>query len=72
MIDTVLRTSLEEKRIVTIMYEDDKGNITKRNIKVISIDGNRVKAYCYLRRKIRIFNRNHILAADFYREKKQA
>jgi len=72
MIDTVLRTSLEEKRIVTIMYEDDKGNITKRNIKVISIDGNRVKAYCYLRRKIRIFNRNHILAADFYREKKPA
>lgn len=72
MIDIILRTSLEEKRTVTIIYEDDKGNITKRNIKVISIEGNKIKAYCYLRKKIRIFNYDHILAADIYREKKPA
>jgi len=72
MIDLILRTSLERGCIISIIYQDGKGNITKRNIKVYSIIGDKIKAYCYLRKEVRVFYKNNILAADLYRERRLA
>jgi len=66
--DHILKASLDRGWIITIIYQ--KGNIiTKRNIKVLSIDNNTIKAYCYLRGQVRIFQRQNILAAELCRAK---
>jgi len=68
MIDYVLKASHDENRIITIIYQ--KGNvITKRNIRVLSMDEYTIKAYCYLRHGVRVFRRKNILAAAFYNPK---
>jgi len=70
MFDHILKASLDRRWVITIIYL--KGNtITKRNIKVLSIDNNNntVKAYCYLRRQVRTFQRQNILAAELCRSK---
>ncbi len=64
MIDYVLKFSLEQEIIVTIIYL--KGSvITKRNIQALEIGDNTIKAYCYLRQQNRIFKRDNILSASF-------
>jgi len=68
MFELVLKSSLEKGNIITIIYA--KGNvITKRNIQVLEMDDSKIKAYCYLRCQNRIFKKDNILAADFYRRK---
>lgn len=64
MVEHILQASLERNMIVTIMYQ--KGTeITMRNIKVFSISGNDVKAFCYLRKQNRTFKKENILSASF-------
>ena len=64
MYDRVLKASLKEQRIIIILYL--KGNeITQRTIKVIKITDDDVQAYCYLRKELRRFKKNNILAADY-------
>ncbi|KOA19674.1 hypothetical protein CLHOM_17630 [Clostridium homopropionicum DSM 5847] len=64
MYDRVLKASLEEQRIIIILYL--KGNeITQRTIKVLKITDDDVQAYCFLRKQIRRFKKNNILAADY-------
>jgi predicted DNA-binding transcriptional regulator YafY len=63
MIDYILRTSLENHRAVTIIYQ--KGNdITQRNITVTGFKKGNVEAFCHLRHDIRIFKKENILAAS--------
>ncbi|MCG8501660.1 MAG: WYL domain-containing protein [Firmicutes bacterium] len=67
MIQHILKASMERKCIVTIIYQ--KGDqITKRNIEVIDIRNDNVKAFCYLRNQPRIFKLQNILAASLYRK----
>lgn len=49
-------------RIVEIIYEDRKGNITQRRIEVLGVRNGRVKANCLKSRELRIFNEANILA----------
>lgn len=61
--DHILKASLDRGIVITIMYL--KGNIiTKRNIKVLEIGDNTIKAHCYLRGQVRVFKRENILAAE--------
>lgn len=64
MFDYELRTSLDEHKILTIMYQK-KDEITQRNIKVLKIDDTEIEAYCYLRHNIRHFKKDNILAAMY-------
>jgi predicted DNA-binding transcriptional regulator YafY len=62
MFDHVLKASLEDHRVVSIIYL--KGiDITERKIKVLDISEDKVKAYCYLRKETRIFKKDNILSA---------
>jgi predicted DNA-binding transcriptional regulator YafY len=64
MYEKFLKTSLNEHKLVTIMYA--KGSeITQRNIKVLKINDNDIEAYCYLRHNIRHFRKDNILAAQY-------
>ena len=40
--------------------------ITRRKIHVYEVTDTSVKAYCYLRRSIRLFKKEGILSASFY------
>lgn len=64
MVDHILKASLERNLIITIMYQKGE-EITMRNIKVLEIEKDRVKAYCCLRKENRIFKKENILSAAF-------
>lgn len=64
MVDHILNASLERNFIITIMYQKGE-EITMRNIKVLEIEKDRIKAYCYLRKENRIFKKENILSAAF-------
>lgn len=64
MVEHILKASLERNMIVTIIYQKG-GEITIRNIKVLDLDNEHVKAYCYLRRENRVFKKENILSASF-------
>ena len=68
MVDHVLKASLEQGIVITIIYAKEKV-ITKRNIQVQEIGESCIKAYCCLRRENRVFRKENILAADYIREK---
>lgn len=49
-------------RIVEIIYEDRKGNITQRRIEVLGVRQGRIKANCLKSGALRVFNEENILA----------
>lgn len=49
-------------RIVEIIYEDRKGNITQRRIEVLGVRQGRIKANCLKSNELRVFNEENILA----------
>lgn len=68
MISHVLNYGMDSGLPITIIYQGKDG-ITKRKIKVLSWQGDRIRAYCCLRKQCRVFNMQSILAAVIYDEK---
>jgi predicted DNA-binding transcriptional regulator YafY len=68
MINHILKASLEQGAVISIIYAKDDV-ITKRNIKVLEINENSIKAYCYLRNQTRVFRLDNILAADYCKDR---
>lgn len=64
MYDRVLTASLKEQKIINIIYLK-KQEVTQRKIRVLKIIGNNIEAYCYLRKEIRHFKKDNILAAGY-------
>lgn len=71
MIEHMLRASLERGSIITIIY-NGKSGMSERNIKVLDIQGNKIKAFCYLRKQVRNFKLENILSASYYNSRKKA
>lgn len=64
MVENILKTSLLRGWVITIIYQ--KGDhITKRNIRVLDIEDNNIRAFCYLREQIRLFKLENILSASY-------
>ncbi len=62
--DYILFASLENHCKITIMYQ--KGDeITQRDITVTGFKNGNIEAYCHLRKGMRIFKKENILAAAF-------
>jgi len=51
--------------IITIRYMKNEAEISQRNIKVLDINGETVKAYCYLKYQIRYFKKDNILLGGY-------
>ena len=60
----VLKSSLDAHKIITIMYQKNK-EITQRKVKILKIKEDDIEAYCYLRKQIRHFKKENILAAQY-------
>ena len=71
MVEHVLKASLDRGWIITIVYLGST-EITERNIKVLEINEDKVKAYCYLRNQIRFFKIGNILSAAYCGQKRKA
>ncbi|AOT70961.1 hypothetical protein [Geosporobacter ferrireducens] len=71
MISQVLNYSIDSGLPITIIYQG-KNEITKRKIKVLSWQGETIRAYCCLRKECRVFHTNGILAAVIYDKKTDA
>lgn len=66
MYDYVLKHSLSEHRIISIIYMNKSDNkLSQRNIKVLKIQNDEIEAYCYLRHQVRHFKKENILAAEY-------
>jgi predicted DNA-binding transcriptional regulator YafY len=63
MVEYVLKNSLTQHNIITIMYQTKDNKISQRDIKVMKVEDNNIEAYCYLRHGIRRFRKENILAA---------
>ena len=64
MISKVLEASMVDNRAITIVYAANN-ILTKRTIEVLEIRENEIQAYCYLRKQIRTFKIDNILAAEY-------
>lgn len=49
--------------VLLIIYQAKDGKFSKRHIRVIDEGETYVKAYCYARRQVRIFQKDGILAS---------
>lgn len=55
---------MEQNRMVEIIYMSESGVITQRKIQVLSIEEDRIRAFCYLRQLKRTFKVSNILSAQ--------
>ena len=53
---------MQLNQIVEMIYINNNGEISKRRVKVLSIEGNTFKAYCFLRNTKRTFKVENLLA----------
>lgn len=61
----LLESALYNKRPVEIVYQDEKGRITQRIIRIRNIVSGLVVAYCYHRRENRTFKLSNILSSQY-------
>ena len=57
-----LRVAKESDMRVRMIYEGEKG-ISERTVRVLGLDDENAKCYCYLRRRNRVFKIANILSA---------
>ncbi|HLS66714.1 MAG TPA: hypothetical protein VK029_06940 [Pseudogracilibacillus sp.] len=53
---------------ITMIYVSEKGVVTKRTVKVLSITAHYMTGYCYMRRQFRTFKRTNMLACEKTRQ----
>lgn len=54
--------SMQLNQIIEMIYMKNNGEISKRRVKVLSVEGNTFKAYCFLRNTKRTFKVENVLA----------
>ncbi|WP_102346851.1 hypothetical protein [Bacillus sp. Marseille-P3661] len=65
----ILKNALKDHTLVEIIYVTKNGVISQRIIYVKAITENNIKSFCYLRKRIRIFKIENILAVLPYQKK---
>jgi len=53
---------MERNQTVELMYMDSKGNISKRRVKILKIQGDTFQGFCFSRNAKRTFIINSVLA----------
>ena len=57
-----LMKCMERNQLVELMYMDSKGNISQRRVKVLRIQGDTFKVFCFKRNAKRTFIMDNVLA----------
>lgn len=60
----LLRCQMNQKP-VEIVYISNSGNISQRIITIRGIEDTKIKAYCHLRRTLRVFKLENILSINY-------
>ncbi|WP_074733657.1 hypothetical protein [Halobacillus karajensis] len=67
----IWRRALEEKQKLELIYMADKGKISQRIIRVVSLIEETVLAYCFTRKTVRSFKLANILSVTPYKERER-
>lgn len=59
---SLLLKAAASEAMLEMIYQDCKGNISQRRIKVLSVKEETFKAYCYIRKQQRTFKVSNILS----------
>lgn len=59
-------------RVVQLIYVDQKHQVSIRDVRVISVKDDRLKAYCFTAQAIRIFNLDGIVDVELINSRKRA
>ena len=54
--------SMQQNQLSEMIYMRNSGEISKRKVKVLTVEGNTFKAYCFLRNTKRTFKIDNVLA----------
>lgn len=68
----ILVRAAEGKQVLEMIYQDCEGNISQRNIKVLSIGNESFRAYCYIKKQQRTFKFSGVLSIGSVRKRKIA
>lgn len=63
--------SVQFDQISEMIYMNNNGEISKRRVKVLSVEGNTFKAFCFLRNTRRTFKVNNVLAFVLFTQKER-
>jgi predicted DNA-binding transcriptional regulator YafY len=62
----LLRCQLNQEP-VEIMYLSNSGEVSQRTISIRDIQNSKIKAYCHLRKTLRVFNLENVLSINYKR-----
>lgn len=69
--ETLFQRSIEERLKLEMIYMTHNGEISQRVIRVLKDNNSNILAYCYVKRKVRMFKKNNILSVLPYKIKRQ-
>ncbi|GAA0461953.1 hypothetical protein GCM10008935_16790 [Alkalibacillus silvisoli] len=58
----MLQKSLSNRCKLEMVYIDSKNNMTQRTVRIVKIYDDRMLGFCYLKKKVRSFKKENILA----------
>lgn len=58
----IILRSASNGELLEMIYQDNKGNISQRRVKVLSVNDESFRAYCYARRQQRTFIVRNVLS----------
>ena len=60
--NVLLKRALETSEVHEMIYMSEKGELSKRRIRVLEISSESIQAFCLLRNKQRVFKLSNILS----------
>lgn len=60
--NSLLKRAVETGDILEMIYMSNQGEISHRRIKVMQVSVGKFTAYCYLRKKRRVFKHSNVLS----------
>lgn len=68
----ILLRAADSKNPLELIYINNDNQISQRIIKVLGVNDNQIKAYCYTRRQFRTFKLDNILSVAPHRQRSGA
>ncbi|WP_173917449.1 hypothetical protein [Halobacillus sp. Marseille-Q1614] len=65
--DCLLNRSAETKEKLEIIYITNSWDISQRTIRVLTVQSDKILAYCFLREEVRTFSKDQILSVFPYK-----
>jgi predicted DNA-binding transcriptional regulator YafY len=65
----ILFKAIKEQQLVQIIYLDSNQKLTQRMVKPYEVTDQHLKGFCFLRKQVRLFIVDHILAVSPFKQK---